>query len=176
MASYLFAYLAYFGSELSLILPLILLLYEIFLNQKRAKAWPQIIKSQRYYWWGIVLYFVLRSTFMPNKAPLSPMFNEIGLILLNFTLIFWYFRLLLWPNPLPINQPLGSGLTAFSREDMPGIIPTSQLLNLNSGLGALLLGFLIWVILKLKTNLPTAAFFLAGALISLIPVLQWFPT
>lgn len=176
-AAIIFAWLSFFSKEATFILPPLLLLYEFFACTKNRFKWKKVLSSHRYYWFGLLAYIIVSTALMPERSTYSSLVDPyFGSPLMSIILIFWYYRLMFWPNALAINHSLGSGLTSFFREDGTRPISFEKLINIKLAMGSvlLLLGLILTLLLKKKH--PMTAFMLTGSLISLLPVLQLPPT
>ncbi len=175
--SIIFAWLAYFSKEQTFILPIILFLFELLVHHKKKIHWKKIVYAQRYYWFGLVAYVVVRTLVAPYAIPrTSVVAPNYASPLLSLILFFWYFRYMIWPDTLAVNHDLGSGITSFYREDMTQLIPVRNLLNWQLVGGLILVCAGIVGVLRLKRKHPISAFLLAASMVSFLPVLQLMPT
>lgn len=169
--------LATFTYELTLVLPLLIVWYELVLNRKKH-GWMSLVKISGWYWFWFVTYWGLRWIVLPGTDPVEQILNNrmatFGVMVAG---LVKYLQLLIWPENLTINHHLFGNVTAFYHLDasnqqgylFPGLLTPPILTRF--------IGLLViwWLTIKSIKKYPMAGLGLGWIFISLIPVLQFIP-
>lgn len=175
---YLFAVLtatiAYFSYELTLTLPMILYLYEKLTNKNyrfNRKLLPFIIPN--------VGYWLARFGIVELSADKPQLFDSlIDNIVIRIGLIGKYFLLMFLPSPPSVNHTIMSTFNAFFYHDLAQYIDLHPSLfspEFIVGASTLVLSGYLWIKKSHIKQYNYLVFALLAAIVSLIPILQFFP-
>lgn len=176
--SILMAGLAIFSNEINLVIPGLLVGYEYLVSRKRISAimrdwWkylPYVILVLIYFW---IRFFVL-DIFSREEYMFGSLFST---MVLAFVLMSRYFYLLMVPLKLNINHRISENVNGFyfhdtltnSAENAP------EILDLNVLLSIVIVSGLVWFTVKKRSKFGVEGFGVFWILLSLSPVMQFFP-
>lgn len=169
-----FATLAFYSYELTLILPLILILYDVFIYQKRPLNWQIYIP----FWVSNAGYWVMRFFVLELASDKPALFSRlIDNLLIVIHLLDHYLRLTFWNLNPTVNHLIRPDMTAFFYADYnfqsPPQIP--RLSDPDVMMSLLIVLSLVGVSYFLRKKLPLVTFLILSFLITLLPVSQIFP-
>ncbi|MBI2330354.1 glycosyltransferase family 39 protein [Candidatus Daviesbacteria bacterium] len=177
-ASYIYAAFAFFTYEMTLVLPLLIILYDFcFKKRLRIKVYlPYFILLMAY---GIIRFLLLK---VGNRADyLGPNFLNSALLSRIETpeLLLGYFSWLVLPINLTIThnvpEKLLSGLLAINNFSNQGIFIANLLMKISIIVPIITIASVVYLILKIFSKRKEIAFSLCWILISLITVSNILP-
>ncbi len=173
LSAALVAFLAYFTYELTLTLPLLLILYDYILSSRprpHYTTYLAFIIPNLFYW---IVRIPLLHISSRNNALLLPLFQRILLITRS---LFLYLKLAFFPHPLNINHHLTSSLPALHYYDVDytSYTPSLSLTQPTILLSTIVLLFLFRILYSLRHH-RLLIFLSCWFIVSLTPVLNILP-
>lgn len=173
-SSVILAFLAVFTYEMTLTLPILILLYEYIFNKKHLR---NLFGYLAIYFLPVIAYVVIRFGFLNMPPRGEYMGGSFWLTILTMAKAFLkYIELLFLPVNLSINHTLYGGIdTIATIEAKKEILLAQSILDLPIFFGILTFGFLIFLVFKFWKSYPIVSFALGWFLVSLIPVSNIVP-
>lgn len=170
-----FAYLAFFSYEMTLTLPLLLIVYEVCFNRKKSLS--QKIANSRLYWLGAIIYLFVRTAMLGLISRTEYLGYSFYHTMLTMVKVFVrYIGLLIAPVNLTANHMLvgdfPSSMLPYDRLDP---ILNQSLFDLDVLVAITIILSLMLMAIRMLKKQPLISFSIFWFFISLLPVSYIIP-
>lgn len=172
--SILFSFLAFFTYELTLVLPFIMILYDIVIKKKH----PLSIKSlkEKIPYFVLLLFYFFARVMVSTASRSSYIENSLYYTsLISIKVFFRYLLLIIIPFNLNINHTISEGIFARRNEIISQNVLSQSIFNFNIVLPLLFLLFILYKSVKVRKKYSLITFGIFWFFLCLIPVSNIIP-
>ncbi len=171
--SYLFAFLAIFSNEISLTLPLIITTHFFLFRPQTSSPFKKLSP----YYFIAAVFFLIRFSYIPHFSRQLFPWPPGHTFFLIPQLLSTYFLQLIFPFSLNTNHQFAPNLPSLFHLDYNPHLPTSipSLTQPQTLIGMFLIILFILLFFYFRRSHPQISFSLAWFIITLTPILQFFP-
>jgi len=167
------AAIAFFTDELTIVLPLMMILHDMLFARKK---YPKIVKQIIPYFIFAFTYLFIRFVLLATPSRAGYLEGSFYLTMLAMVKVFFrYIQLLFVPFGLNHNHTISEGIFAFQKESLPKAILSQSIFDLNIIIPLLIMGVLFILAFCARKKHPLITFGAGIFLVGLAPVSQIIP-
>ena len=176
LGSVAFAMLAFFTYETTLVLPLLIILYDFCFTKPKAKRLVQRLKIYSYYVIGAISYLFIKLVVLGIGQKGESLINNPYFMTLTMTkVLLKYMELVVFPIKLCFNHTISKGILSYKREVFNEGLSTQSFINFEVFASIILVISLLIIAIKFYKKRPLISFCIGWFFIGLSPFANIIP-
>lgn len=176
LTSVIFALLAFFTYELTLMLPLLIFLYDMCFKKIERKNLTKKLKIYSYYFGGVLSYLLIRFSVLHISKRGDYLAGSFYSTMLTMTkVLLKYILLIMAPVNLNINHTVSKGILSYKTEILDKAVIAQSITDAHILVSLIVIVCLLIVAIKSFKKYPVISFCVGMFFIGLSPVLNVIP-